>query len=340
MKAAVWTGAEKMEVAELPMPVMQDDEVLLKIVATGVCGTDLAIYKGLFDKTRAVPPMALGYEFCGVITERGRNVKGFNAGDFVAADALLSCGKCFACLNGFPHVCRDLKLIGVDVNGGFAEYVAVKASKLHRLPDGIAPEIGGIVEPCAVAIHDIRISGFKPGDNVLVIGGGPIGILMAEILRNCGVNRILVSEINEARLALLKSHGIDAVSPGSVDMADCIRKKFKGIGPDISFEVSGTNSGYQTAVDNTRIRGTVVQVGIAKGESSIDMRRVNFAELSIVGTRVYEPVDFDCAVNMLSSGKVNIHGIVSSHFLDECPAIFAELVGGKTSLIKPVIKVS
>jgi 2-desacetyl-2-hydroxyethyl bacteriochlorophyllide A dehydrogenase len=340
MKAAIWTGIEEMIIGDLPIPDFTENEVLLRIVSAGVCGTDLSIYKGKFDASRSVPPMVLGHEFCGIIEKIGRGVQHFSIGDFVAADALLSCGECYACQNGFPHVCTRLRLLGVDLNGGFAEYIVVNEKKLHRLPENMPGLLGGIIEPCAVALHDVRLSGYRPGDNVLIIGGGPIGILCAEILKNSGVNRLMVSEINEARLELLSSHEITVISPKEPDFNKIVKDFFSGHGPDISFEISGTNAGYQSAIDTTRVRGTIVQVGLSKGESSVDLRRANFAELSIKGARVYEPVDFSGAINMLSSGKINTKGIVSEHSLSDCPDIFKELVSGDTRLIKPVIKIS
>ena len=339
MKAAIWAGTEQMSIGDLPVPAYENNEVLLRIVSTGVCGTDLSIYKGKFDDKRAVPPMVLGHEFCGVIEETGKDVKIFSKGDFVTVDALLSCGECFACTHGFPHVCSNLRILGVDKNGGFAEYIAVRADKLHRLPDGISAVLGGIVEPCAVALHDIRLSGFKPGDNVLVIGGGAIGIVIAEFLKNSGVNRLMVSEINEYRSNVLKAHDIPVISPVESGFSEMIKDFFNGDGPDISFEVTGTNSGYQSAIDNTRVRGTIVQVGLAKGESSVDLRRANFAELTIKGARVYEPMDFSGAINMLSNGHINTEGVISIHSLDECPEVFSNLNSGNTRLIKPVIKI-
>ncbi len=340
MKAAIWTGAGEMTIGEIQVPEYKKDEVLLKIVSSGICGTDLAIYKGKFDEKRSVPPMVLGHEFCGVIEEAGEDVTRFSKGDFVAADALLSCGKCYACRNGFPHVCSSLRLLGVDTHGGFTEYAVVNEQKLHMLPEEMPRLLGGIVEPCAVALHDIRFSGYKPGDNVFIIGGGPIGILLSEVLKSSGVNKLLVSEINEARLELLKNHGINVVSPVDTDFPAAVKDFFNGNGPDLSFEVSGSNTGYQSAIDNTRVRGTVVQVGIAKGETNVDLRRANFAELTIRGTRVYEPVDFEGAINLLSGGHINTEGVVSIHTLDECPQVFSELVNGDTRLIKPVIQIS
>ena len=339
MKAALWLGKGRIEVASIEKPVPGRSEVLLRVLAAGICGTDLTIYAGKFDPKRSVPPMVPGHEICGVIEALGADVSGWSVGERVAVNPLISCGTCYACLNGFPHVCKTLKLVGVDRNGGFAQHVTASADQLYRLPSGVSDVAGALVEPVAVAVHDYRMARLAVGGTALVIGAGPIGILIAMVARRAGARRIVLSEVNEYRLGVARDLGFDARHPAKEGFRDGIVADFDGVGPDAAFEVTGSAAGYQAALDCVRVRGTVVQVGIPHGGMSTDLRRVNFAELSIVGTRVYEPLDYVTAIDLLAGGAIAVDAVSSAHDLAECGTLFAELTEGTARRMKPIFRI-
>ncbi|MGA2479493.1 MAG: alcohol dehydrogenase catalytic domain-containing protein [Spirochaetia bacterium] len=339
MKAALWLGKGKIEVASIEKPLPGRSEVLLRVLTAGICGTDLSIYAGKFDPKRSVPPMVPGHEICGVIEALGADVSGWSVGERVAVNPLISCGTCYACRSGFPHVCRTLKLIGVDRNGGFAQHVTAGAHQLYRLPEGVSDIAGAMVEPVSVAVHDYRMSRLAVGGTALVIGAGPIGILIAMVARRAGARRIVLSEVNEYRLGVARDLGFDARHPAQERFREGIVSDFDGVGPDVAFEVTGSAAGYQAAIDSVRVRGTVVQVGIPHGGMSTDLRRINFAELSIVGTRVYEPLDYVTAIDLLAGGAIAADAVSSTHELAECGTLFAELTEGTARRMKPIFRI-
>jgi (R,R)-butanediol dehydrogenase / meso-butanediol dehydrogenase / diacetyl reductase len=339
MKAALWLGAGRIEASAIDKPAPGRSEVLLRVLAAGVCGTDLTIYAGKFDPKRSVPPMVPGHEICGVIEQAGSDVTGWSAGERVAVDPLISCGTCYACRNGFPHVCRTLRLVGVDRNGGFAQFVTVSADRLYRLPAAVSDVAGAMVEPVSVAVHDYRRAGLAVGATALVVGAGPIGILIAMVARRAGARRIVLSEVNDYRLGVARASGFDARNPTDAGFREKIVEDFDGVGPDAVFEVTGSTAGYQTAIDCARVRGTIVQVGIPHGGTPVDLRRANFAELSIVGTRVYEPLDIVTAIDLLAGGAIAVEAVSSCHDLAECGELFAELTSGTARRMKPVFRI-
>ncbi len=336
MKALVWTGPNQSEIREIEKPVPGDDEILLKVTATGVCGTDLTIYKGYFPPERSVPPMALGHEMSGIVTETGRGVKGFSAGDRVIVDPLISCGSCYNCAKGLRHICKTLALIGVDINGSFAEYVKVKASKLHRIPDGLSFEEAALFEPLAVTVHAVRRSRLLAGDTVLIVGGGPIGILLAMTAEIAGARTVIVSEIQESRLKLLREYGFTAVNPLENGNSEIIAEYFEGIGPEIVFEATGTPQGWQASIDLACYRGRIIEVGVPKGKQEIDLRKGNFGELEIIGSRVYEPVDIKTALKYLSDRRYDWNKLIRTFPLAKGPEVLAELGSGKTDIMKAI----
>jgi len=340
MKAAVWRGKEKITIESRDPPELPPGEVLLRIRTAGICGTDLTIYQGKFDPRRCVPPLVPGHEMCGVIERLGRGVEGWSVGERVVADPLIACGQCYACHHGFPHVCTSLQLLGIDRDGGFAEYAAAPAGRLHRLPEGISDVDGAIVEPVAVAVHDVRRGQLAAGDTALVVGGGPIGLLIGLVARSAGARRVAVSEINGHRREVARCLGLQTYLPTDEDFRERVRADFDGIGPDIVFDATGSAPGYQSAVESVRVRGRIVQVGIPKGAVELDLRRLNFAEITIVGTRVYEPVDIVTAIGLLAGGRVATAGFVSTHGLAECGSLLAQLSGGSSELMKPVLVIS
>jgi 2-desacetyl-2-hydroxyethyl bacteriochlorophyllide A dehydrogenase len=337
MKAAVWLGKDRIELQDRERPRPRGGEVLLRVKAAGICGTDLAIYQGKFDPKRCKPPLIPGHEVCGVVEEIGGGVVGWGPGDRVTVDPLVSCGYCYACLNGFPHVCASLQLLGIDRDGAFAEYSVASANRLYRLPESLDDVEGALVEPVAVAVHDVRRSGLTVGDTALVVGGGPIGLLIAMVASSAGSRRVAVSEVNDHRREMARALGFPAYSPSARDFRESVRDFFDGRGPDIVFEATGSAPGYRDAIDCVRIRGTIVQVGIAKGPIELDLRRLNFAEISVVGTRVYAPADIVAAIALFREKRVAAKNLASAHGLAECASLLAELSSGTSRTMKPVL---
>ena len=337
MKAAIWTGIEKIELGERPVPSAGEGEVLIRVKAAGICGTDLTIYHGKFPKERAKAPMVLGHEFCGTVEGVGRGVKDLEAGDLVVVDPLISCGSCYCCVEGYPHVCSNLKLLGVDVDGSFAEYVTAKAGRTHRLPRGFGVEQGAMVEPLSVAVHAVRRSSMNVGDTVLVTGGGPIGILIALVAASAGARTLVVSEIQDFRLGLLERLGLRGFNPLLADVRKLAAEWFGGVGPDIVFEVTGSAAGMQQAIESVRHMGTVVEVGLPKDRTENDTRRVVFGEISIVGSRVYAPVDIKTSIKLLEHRKVDVAPLVKTFAIEECPGLFSRLSRGEGNLMKAVM---
>ncbi len=336
MKALVWTGADQSAIREIDKPEIKEDEVLLKVKATGVCGTDLTIFKGYFPAHRAVAPMALGHEMSGVIAEKGNAVTGYEVGDRVIADPLISCGTCYNCVKGLRHICKTLALFGVDSDGSFAEYVKVKAEKLYRIPDTLSFEKAALFEPLAVAVHAIRRSKLAAGDTVMVIGGGPIGILIAMVAETAGARTIIVSEIQQSRLNLLNEYGFKTINPAKIDNESIINNYYEGAGPEVVFEVTGTAGGFQAAIDIACYRGRIMEVGVPKGEQTMDIRKGNFGELEILGSRVYEPVDIKTALKIIDDARYDWDKLITTFPLEKGPEVLTELANGKTSLMKAI----
>jgi 2-desacetyl-2-hydroxyethyl bacteriochlorophyllide A dehydrogenase len=340
MKAVIWTGTEAMELGSVPDPTPAEGEVLIKVEATGICGTDLTIFHGKFPRERAIPPMVLGHEFAGTVEETGRNVKGFKKGDPVVVDPLISCGRCFACTEGFPHLCSTLKLLGIDIDGSFATHVTASAARTYHRPPRLGIIEGALVEPLSVAVHAVRRSDLRIGDSVLVTGGGPIGILIALAARCAGARGLFVTEINKHRLEILHQLGLHCCNPQECEIREVVKRQFDGIGPDVVFEATGTSAGMQQALRCVRTRGTIAQVGLPKGETCNDTRDVLFGEISTMGMRVYEPGDILTSIDLLERRKIDVKRLVSTFNLDECPRVFKRLTTGESGLIKAVLIVN
>ena len=192
MKASVLTDYGKIEYTDIPDPQPGDDEALIRVAYSGVCGTDVHVYQG--HHPAGIPPVIMGHEFSGTIVEVGKNnKKGLKKDDRVVVQPFLSCGICDLCITGRENVCADLKIFGIHIDGSFAEYVKAPVQRIHLIPKGMDFKLAALIEPLAVAFHDVRSSGLNVGQGVLVIGGGPIGLLIAAVARTAGASRILVT---------------------------------------------------------------------------------------------------------------------------------------------------
>ena len=295
MKAVRYQGKETIGYEDVARPVIGKEEVLIKVAFCGICGSDLGIYSGKHPRAKA--PLILGHEFSGAIAELPPDYQGpFAVGDSVTANPLLSCYRCTPCLTGNRHVCKTLGLNGIDVDGGFAEFVKVKIDQLIKLPPGMSAELGAVVEPVAVAVHAVRRSALKLGDLVLVIGGGPIGLLVSLVARASGARKVIVIEPSEFRRNLIAELGFETMADPD---GEKIFSLTDGDGPDIVYEVAGVPAAMAAAVQYCKIRGQIVNVSVFKQPCPVDLLRVNFCELDIIGIRVYTQKDFVAAVDLV-----------------------------------------
>ncbi|RYD04762.1 hypothetical protein N752_12620 [Desulforamulus aquiferis] len=287
MKAAVYLGKEEIGLKEVERPSLNPDEVLIRIHSAGICGSDLGIYSGKHPRAKA--PLIMGHEFTGEVVES--LAADIEVGDRVTVNPLISCGVCQPCQTGNAHVCRKLGLVGIDIDGGFAEYVKVDSSKILKLPKDLPLDIACLVEPLAVCVHAVRKSTFKVGDNVVVLGGGPIGLLTAIAARYAGASQVLLTEVNEGRCELAKSFGFTVIEAAQNPETEVL-KLTGDVGADVVFEAAGVPATAALTTKLVKISGQIVIVGVFKEPPKIDLQAVNFRELSIIGVRVYTPKDY------------------------------------------------
>lgn len=284
-------------------------DVQLKVSHCGICGTDLHIYHGAMDG-RVTMPAVLGHEMSGTIHKLGSGVTDFAVGERVAVMPLAPCEDCPACTAGHSHICQNLNFLGIDTPGAFQSYWTVPAATLHRLPNNLSLMHGALIEPLAVACHDVRLAGVKEGDQVVVLGGGPIGMLVALVAQHAGAD-VIVSEINPYRVGLASALNLEAVNPNDIELVDLVTNRTNGAGADIVFEVSGSQAGASVMTDLLRTRGLAVVVAIFAKKPEIDLFRFFWRELRLQGVRVYESQDFADAIALAASGDLPLDKLIT-----------------------------
>ncbi|MGE4548768.1 MAG: zinc-binding dehydrogenase [Intestinibacillus sp.] len=304
MKAAVIERANSLRLQEVSIPALHDGEALIRVNYCGICGSDLHVLHGQHPTARF--PVVPGHEFVGELVEwRGANTDGFAPGDLVVAQPFFSCGHCEPCAQGYDNVCRDLHFMGAHCDGAFAEYVKVLTHKMYKIPRDMDLPLAALTEPVAVAMHDVRRSGLQIGQTAFVIGGGPIGMLIAMVARHAGARRVVVSEINAFRREFAGKLGFDAVNPLDADFNEQIAALTDGKGFDVTFEVSGSKPGITSAVENTTIGGMIMVIGMSREPYPINLSEIFARELRMQGVRIHEQYNFIGAVELLKSGALN-----------------------------------
>lgn len=285
-------------------------EVRLDVGYVGICGTDMHIFHGLMDK-RVDPPRVTGHEMSGTVAEIGAGVTDVKVGDRAVVRPLDWCGECPACEAGFTHVCQKLKFMGIDTPGAFQSSWTVKSRTLHKLPENVTLKQGALVEPLAVACHDINRSRLQAGEKAVVIGGGPIGQLVALVAKSVGA-KVIISEVNDARKSFSKQYGIETVNPIEQDLPAFVDKWTNGKGADVVFEVSGVQAAIDVMPLIASVRGRICMVAIHSSAPKVDLFQFFWKELELMGARVYEHKDFEMAIELLASGKFDIAPFISS----------------------------
>jgi len=307
--AAYYEGDRKIRLGAAEAIEPAPGEAQLKVSHCGICGTDLHIFHGAMD-ARVKMPLVMGHEMSATIHKLGAGVDDFAVGDRVVVLPLAPCKECPACAAGHSHICHNLNFLGIDTPGAFQRYWTVPAYTLHRVPANLSLKHGALIEPLAVACHDVRLADAQPGDNVVVVGGGPIGILVALAARQAGAD-VIVSEINPYRVELARNLGFEAVNPGDGDLVDLVMRRTKGAGADIVFEVSGSQAGAAMMTELLRTRGLAVIVAIFARKPEIDLFRFFWRELRLQGVRVYEPQDFADAIALAATGDLPLDALIT-----------------------------
>jgi 2-desacetyl-2-hydroxyethyl bacteriochlorophyllide A dehydrogenase len=308
MKAAQYEGNRTFSITDSTPQAPGPDELRLNVAYVGICGTDTHIYHGAMD-ARVKPPQIIGHEMSGTVAEIGSNVTGFSIGDPVVVRPLDNRAETETD-RGYSHICRNLKFIGIDSPGAFQNSWTLPAFAVHKAPAGVDLKLAALTEPLAVACHDVRRGEVKPGELAVVIGGGPIGILVAMVARAAGA-RVILSEVNEARLAFARELGFEAISPLETDLTALCLERSDNVGADIVFEVSGAKAAAATMTEVLAIRGRIVIVAIYPKPVEINLFQFFWKELKLSGARVYEPEDYEKALALIADGTLPIEKMIT-----------------------------
>jgi threonine dehydrogenase-like Zn-dependent dehydrogenase len=329
MKATVVKSKGVLALEEVPTPCPDGGEVLIKVHYCGICGSDVRLVADGF-----LPPgMIPGHEFSGTLAEIGPGVSGWSPGERVTANPGLNCGKCEYCMRGDWHHCPGFKILGVigDMQGAFAEFVKVRVGMLHRLPVDVTDEAAACVEPCAVALRAVRLSGIKAGDAVVVFGAGAIGLFVLQLARLAGARAVYVIEPAEKRRGAATALGADAViDPTQANVPGEVLG-LTGMGADVVYVCTAAPQTLQQAVDAVRPRGVVMEVG--GGDTATVMPEIwMWKEVQVRGSYSYLD-EFGLALELFRQQKVKADGVVSKVVpLDEAPRAIVDLASPNTEI--------
>ena len=301
MKATQYKGNKTFSVIEKKIEAPTKGEVRIKVAYVGVCGTDVHIYHGMMDK-RVNIPETIGHEMSGVIDALGEGVTDYAIGDKVVVrpldDRLVKPSD-----KGFNHICEELKFIGIDSPGAMQEYWNVPAFTLHKLKENTDLKLAALIEPLSVATHDVRMSGLVAGETAVVLGGGPIGLLVAMVAKDVGAH-VIISEVNKVRIAKAKSLGFDVVNPNNIDLVAYVKEKTEGYLADVVFEVAGVQPALDIMTEVAGIRGRIVMVAIHGQKKEVDLFKFFWKELKLIGARVYEKKDYEKSIALITANQL------------------------------------
>ena len=336
MKAIVKAKAEPgLWIEKVEKPTPGRGEVLIKINKTAICGTDLHIYKWDEWAQKTVPlPLVIGHEFMGEIVELGEGVHAFSVGDRISGEGHLVCGVCRNCRAGKRHLCRNTKGIGYDTVGAFSEYFVMTADNVIKLPEDVSDEIASILDPFGNAVHS-SLHFDLVGEDVLITGAGPVGVMSAAIARHVGARYVVITDVNEHRLDLAKKVGIDrAVNPSKTKLKDVMKDLGMTEGFDVGLEMSGNSVAFKDMLDSMNYGGSISYLGIPSEDFAIDWHKVVFKSLTIAG--IYGRRMFETWYKGLAmlQGGLNITPVITDHYpMNDFQEAFEMMLLGKSGKI-------
>lgn len=341
MKSLLLSQYNHLEIADAPQPVAASGEVLIRVEACGICGSDVHGYDG--SSGRRIPPIVMGHEAAGTIAAIGEGVTGFAIGERVAFDSTVYCGECGFCKRGQVNLCDNRQVIGVSCgdyrrHGAFAEYVAVPHRILCRLPANFSFAEAAMLEATAVALHGVNVSEILGDETALVIGAGMIGLLTMQAARALGCKRVFITDVDASRLELARQIGADEVLHSSgTELTERILKLTEGRGVDLALEAVGRSETVNAAIDCTRKGGTVTLIGNIQPEVTLPLQKVVTRQIRLQGSCA-SAGEFPQAVELIANGKIKVGPLISAIApLEDGPKWFERLHSREPNLMKVIL---
>jgi L-iditol 2-dehydrogenase len=341
MKALMLENYHRLVYQDVPEPQMGAEDVLIQVEACGICGSDV---HGLDGSTgRRIPPVIMGHEASGIIAEIGQDVRGWQRGDRVTFDSTIYCGTCYFCRQGAINLCDNRRVLGVSCddyrqNGAFAEYVAVPAHILYRLPDGLSFERAAMVEALSIAVHAIERTPISLNDTAVVVGAGTIGLLIIQALKVAGCGGIIAVDLDPGRLELACHLGGDeGLNPDAVDVVARVLERTAGRGADLSFEVVGVTPSLTLAIQCLKKGGSITLVGNLSPATEFPLQSVVTRELTLYGSCASKG-EYPACLDLMARGAVNVDALISAVApLSEGASWFKRLYDSEPGLLKVIL---
>lgn len=330
MKASYYEGNKTFTVKEKELTAPAAGEVRIKVAYCGICGSDVHIYHGSMDARVSIPE-TIGHEMSGTIDAIGEGVEGFEIGDKVVVRPLDNRLE-DASDKGYSHIAKKLKFIGIDSEGALQNYWNIMAFTVHKLTPDTDLKLAALIEPLAVACHDVRRSGLCEGEVAVVLGGGPIGSLVAMVARTTGA-KVIISEMNPTRIAMLEEMGFDVVNPAEKNLLEYVTEISNGSLADVVFEVAGVQATLNTMTEIAGLRARIVVVAIHAQPRPIDLKMLFWRELTILGARVYEYEDYETAIALVAKNELPLEPLITNVMpLDKIQDLFEEIVSNPSGM--------
>ena len=340
MKALVWEGPRSMVMRTQAVPIPARGEVVLRVLFAGICGSELSGYLG--HNALRVPPLVMGHEFSGEIVTVGDGALEMNAdlalGQQVTVNPLASCGVCFHCARGLNHLCGSRKLLGAHLPGAYAEFVKVPAELIHALPKGMSVRTGALTEPVAVAVRIGELAGDVSGEDCLILGAGPIGLLALQVLKANGAKRVFIADLDNERLAMAATLGGQTLAPRALDVVQTVREATLGLGVAVALDAVGTAITRAQCIAATRSAGTMILSGLHEEVSSMPAAEIIRREIVVKGSFAYSPTNFVQALEMLARDEIRLDPWITEAPLEDGGRWFDRLIDAPGNVSKVLLQ--
>jgi L-iditol 2-dehydrogenase len=342
MRALLLREYKTLELTQMPEPAVGPDDVLVRVKACGICGSDVHGYDG--STGRRIPPVVMGHEASGTVFATGKRVTRFRVGDRVTFDSTVYCGKCYFCRRGEVNLCDDREVLGVSVseyrrNGAFAEFVAVPEHIVYALPDTVTFEHAAMIEAVSVAVHAVGVTPVKLGDTGVVVGAGMIGLLVIQTLRLAGCSRIIAVDVNETRLNLAMEYGADrCLNAGESDVAAEVRAYTSGRGADVGMEVVGTSETVQSAAQSIRKGGALTLVGNISPKVEFPLQWIVTRQIRVMGSCASSG-EYPACIDLVARKAIRVDSLISATApLEHGQVWFDRLFNREPNLMKVILQ--